>query len=77
MENTDDSGNIPPWWYPGYACLGITAGLVFCVLYKEYMPQTARLHLIMYIWLPLVVWVPIHMGIMAIVLVVNVDSSPF
>ena len=45
--------------------MGITAGLAFYVLYKESMPQTARRYLIMSIWLPVVIWVPVYAGIMA------------
>ena len=45
--------------------MGITAGLAFYVLYKEQMQQTARRYLIMSIWLPVVVWVPVYVAILA------------
>lgn len=61
----DGSERISLWWYVGYVCLGITVGLVFYVLYKEHIPQTARRHLIMSIWLPLVVWIPVYVAIVA------------
>ena len=32
------------------------------MLYKEHMQQTARIHLIMSIWLPLAVWIPVYIA---------------
>ncbi len=52
---------ISLWWYIGYALMGITVGLVFYVLHKETIPDMARRHLIMSIWLPVVFWVPIYL----------------
>ena len=62
----DRPENISLWWYVGYATMGITVGLVFYVLHKEFMPQIARRHLIMSIWLPLVVWVPVYVAILGV-----------
>ena len=63
MQNNE---GVSPWWYIGYLFLGITAGLAFYVLYKEPSPVLARRHLIMSIWLPLVVWVPVYAAIIAV-----------
>ena len=68
----DGTERISPWWYVGYALMGITAGLAFYVLYKESMPQTARRNLIMSIWLPVAVWLPVY----AAILVVGVLATP-
>ena len=62
----ESSERISYWWYLGYATMGITVGLVFYVLHKEPMPQTARRHLIMSIWMPLAFWVPIYMIIFVV-----------
>ena len=62
MERTE---SVSSWWYIGYAFLGLTAGLAFYVLYKEQMPQVARRHLIMSIWLPAIVWGAIYVAIIA------------
>lgn len=54
---------VSPWWYVGYLCLGITAGLAFYVLYKESQPALARRHLIMSLWLPVALWIPVYVAI--------------
>ena len=75
QKNMDRAENISPWWYAGFAIMGITAGLAFYVLYKEPMPQVARRYLIMSIWLPVVVWVPVYVAIL--VASFSVAANPF
>ena len=47
MEDMDGLERISLWRCVRYVCMSITVRLVFYVLYKERMQQTARLHLIM------------------------------
>lgn len=80
LADVGGSERISLWWYVGYACLGITAGLAFYVLHKEPMPQVARRHLIMSIWLPLVVWVPVYIAIVGAAIAADqsmVGRAPF
>lgn len=71
------SENISPWWYAGYLFLGITAGLAFYVLYKESNQAIARRHLIMSIWLPIVVWIPVYIVIIAVAMAASVPLQYF
>lgn len=67
MKNIQNSETVWPWRYVGCLFMGTTAGLAFCVLYKETNPVLARCHLIMFIWLPLAAWTPAYTAIIAAV----------
>ncbi len=60
-ETKDTEKTISKWWYFGHIFFWFVSGLVCYAIHKKTNRAKAKKHLITSIWLPLAVWVPIHL----------------